>query len=127
MIKTTMNELLAANKVFNKLTLDTYPGRVAFAIARIVREINKEVEVFEKTRLEIIQKYADKDANGELILQEGNIHISDDKLIACNDELTAIAATEINVNAEPIKIEWLENVSLTLSEALGLEPFLEKE
>jgi hypothetical protein len=112
--------------VLNKLAEGKFLGRKAFVIARLVREINKESETFELTRIELIKKYAEKDEKGELIItDDGNVHISTENLTNCNEELLKLQNTKIEINAEKIPVDWLEEMTLTLTEASILEPFVQ--
>lgn len=125
MIKITVEQVLKVNPVLGKLVSNSYTGRIAFAMARLAREITKEVEVFDQSRTEIIRKYADKDENGEVeIKADGTVHISDDNLILCNKELSEVLGANIELTIEPVPIDWFENVELTIEEALALEPFI---
>jgi len=75
--------------------------------------------------MEIINRYADKDEEGNLLQTEnGSIHIAEDQLPECNGELRDMLSTAIELNIEPIKEEWLANAELTLEEAIALEPFV---
>ena len=125
MIKVTVEQVLKANPILGKLINRPYAGRMAFYMARLAREITKEVEAFDKVRLEVVQKYADKDESGNLIFTtEDTVHISEENLVSCNNELNEILKSEIEFMAEPICEEWFENVELTIEEALVLEPFV---
>lgn len=125
MIKVTVKEVVIANQILNKLKQNYFNGKVAFVLARIIREIQKENEIFELTRMEIINRYADKDEEGNLLQTEnGGVHIAEDQLPKCNSELSDMLSTTIELNIEPIKEEWLANAELTLEEAIALEPFV---
>lgn len=125
MIKVTVKEVVIANQILNKLKQNYFNGKVAFVLARVIREIQKENEIFELTRMEIINRYADKDEEGNLLQTEnGSIHIAEDQLPKCNSELSDMLSTTIELNIEPIKEEWLANAELTLEEAIALEPFV---
>lgn len=125
MIKVTVKEAVIANQILNKLKQNYFSGKVAFVLARVIREIQKENEIFELTRMEIINRYADKDEEGNLLQTEnGGIHIAEDLLPKCNSELSDMLSTTIELNIEPIKEEWLANAELTLEEAIALEPFV---
>lgn len=125
MIKVTVGQIVNVVPVLSKLVGENFMGRKAFIIARLVREINKEGEIFDAARIELIKKYGKKDENGELIVTEGNIHIPTEFLAICNEELTKLQDTEVEINAEKIPIEWLEEINLTLAEATMLEPFVD--
>ena len=91
MIKVNMEQILKVNPVLGKLVGNSYTGRIAFAMARLAREVSKEMELFEGSRMEIIRKYADKDENNETkVNSDGTVHISDENLILCNGELNEI-------------------------------------
>ena len=125
MIKVTVEQILKINPVLSKLVTKSYAGRIAFAIARLTREVAREVEVFDNTRTELVKKYADKDESGEVIVNEnGNVHITDESLARCNKELNEVLVTEIELNANKMPIDWFEEVELTVEEALALEAFI---
>lgn len=126
MIKVTIEQVLKINPILSKLATKSYAGRIAFALARLAREVAKEVEVFDNTRMELVKKYADKDESGEVIVNEnGNVHITDENLACCNKELNEVLATEIELNANKMPIDWFEDVELTIEEALALEAFID--
>lgn len=126
MIEANVGQIVNVIPVLNKLAEGKFLGRKAFVIARLVREINKESETFELTRIELIKKYAEKDEKGELIVtDDGNVHISTENLANCNEELLKLQNTEIEINAEKIPVDWLEEITLTLTEASILEPFVQ--
>lgn len=125
MIKVTMEQILKVNPVLGKLVGNSYTGRIAFAMARLAREVSKEMALFEDSRMEIIRKYADKDENNETkVNSDGTVHISDENLILCNGELNEILNENIELTIEPLPIDWFENIELTIEEALALEPFV---
>lgn len=125
MIKVSVEQILKVNPVLGKLATRSYAGRIAFIMARLAREISKEVEVFDKTRMEIVRKYADKDENGEIkFTAEDTVHISDDNLVLCNKELNEVLNTKVELTIESIPIDWFEDTELTIEEALALEPFI---
>ena len=57
----------------------------------------------------------DKDTTGLLIItDDGNVHISTENLANCNEELLKLQNTEIEINAEKIPVDWLEEITLTI-------------
>ena len=126
MIEANVGQIVNVIPILNKLAEGKFLGRKAFVIARLVREINKESETFELTRIELIKKYAEKDEKGELIItDDGNVHISTENLANCNEELLKLQNTEIEINEKKIPVDWLEEMTLTLTEASILEPFVQ--
>lgn len=129
MNKITVEQMLLANQVLKKISQKPFPGKVAFVIGRVLQRLNKEADLFETTRMEVISRYADKDENGELVLTNGNIHIPNENIKKCNEELKDLLASEITLYYvyNTIKIEWLEDVDFTPEEAAALEPFIDFE
>lgn len=126
MINVKMSDVFNASDALTELGKCSLSGKSAFAVARLIREIDNEMKTFETIRMDIIRKYADKDENGELILEEGNIHLSEENVTACNNELMDSLTQTIELNANPLKYEWLEKIELTVPQAMALEPFMEE-
>lgn len=124
MIKVTVYDLLNANSVLHTLRGKSMVGPCAFAIARLIREIGKELETYEQSRMEIIEKYAEKDENGHMKVVEGNAQIKPDKLDECKQKIHECAIQEVELNASLLIPEWFDEVSLTADEAMALEPLM---
>lgn len=127
MIKVTMSDVLSIEKVLTKLVNYSLTGKRAFALARLTREIDKEIATFENIRIDLIRKYADKDENGEVIVNGENVHLSEENVQLCNQELKESLAQEIELNVAPLKYEWFDDIELTINEANLFAPFMEEE
>lgn len=124
MIKVTVGNIMNAIPTLNKLVGASFAGRKAFIIARLIREINQESDIFDTSRAELIRRYAEKDEDGELIVTDGNVHIPPEDLAKCNEELLILQNTEVEINADKLPIEWFEDIDLTPAEATLIEPFV---
>jgi hypothetical protein len=83
---------------------------------------------FNETRMELIKKYGEKDENGELKTDEnGNVHIPDEALREFSNELQELLSTEVEINANKVKLDDLGTVEFTPSEMAQLEDFIEFE
>ena len=128
MIKVTINDILNVEKVFKKLINQSLTGKNAFVMARLAREVEKEVTTFESTRMELIRKYASTDENGEMIVDDnGNVHLSEENVKSCNQELLEVLSQEIELNAGPLQYDWFDSIELTMTEADAFEPFMKKD
>ncbi len=123
----TIGQAYIAKQVFDKLMGETFTGKQSFIIARLAKAIEKEVSLFEEQRQAMVSRYADKDENGEIKIDEkGMIHIDDSKIHEVNSELNDMLSAEITIEAKPINIEWLDKISITPGELQALEPFIEE-
>ena len=126
MINVTIEQILKVNPILGKLVSRSYMGRIAFTLARLAREVTQEVALFDEERVKIVKKYADKDENGETKVSENDtVHITDENLVLCNQELNEILKTEIVLTANKVPIDWFENIELTIEDAIALEPFID--
>ena len=127
MIRVNLNDILNASETFNKIMGQSFKGSLAFKIARLARELNKEVETFNTERQKILTKYCEKDENGELVVEEnGNVKVIQDKIIEFNDEFTSLLNTEVEINADKIPMNNIDDFDITPQEMLVLEKFFEE-
>ena len=127
MIKIILNDVVNATGTFNKIMQQSFKGSLAFKIARLARELDKEMQTFNEERQKIIQKYAKKDENGELITDEnGNVTFDTDKVQEVNEEFNSLLSTELEVNADKLPMDYMDSFELTPQEMLGIEMFFEE-
>lgn len=126
MIKVSLNDILNASTTFSTIMNQSFKGSLAFKIARLARELNKEVETFNEERQKILQAYCEKDENGELVtLENGNVKVKDDKIQEFNDEFTSLLNTEIEVNADKLPLDKIDDFDITPQQMLNIEMFFE--
>ena len=71
MIILTLKEIFNAVPFLREISNKEFPSSTAFKIARLIRELDKEIELFEIERTKIIYKNCEKDNNGNPVLLEG--------------------------------------------------------
>jgi len=103
-------------------------ARSAYAVSKILKAADEEMATFNDTRMNLIQKYGEKDENGELKSDEnGNVHIVTESLETFNQELRELMDTQIEINANKIQIYDIEDVEFTPAEMAQLDKFIEFE
>ena len=128
MITLTLNDIFNAVPALREISAKEFPGSTTFKIARLIRELDKEIQLFEEERMKIANKYGEKDEEGNLIPQEnGTIKISEDKILECNKELQALFETQIEINANKLPIEIFDTIEMTPTQAMNLESIVEFE
>ena len=128
MIKMTIMEILNVVPVLQEIAKKSFPGATSFKIARLMRELDKEIQLFDKQRIEIAQEFGEKDASGQLVItEEGNVKIIESKIEDCNEILKSISNTEIDINADKLSYSLIESAEFTPSQALSLEPIIDFE
>ena len=126
MIKIKLNDVVNATETFNKIMQQSFKGSLAFKIARLARELDTEMKTFNEERQKIIQKYGNKDENGELIIDEnGNVKFDNADIEEINQDFSSLLETELEINADKLPMDSIDNFEITPQEMLGIEIFFE--
>ena len=126
MIKTTINEILNVTPVLRELAVKPFKGAMTFKIARLIRELDKETALFEESRSKLADKYGVRNENGELdVSEEGTIKLQADKISECNEELTNLLLTEVEINADVLPANAFDDIEISPIQAIALEAFIE--
>lgn len=126
MIRITMNDLLNSTETLQKLSQKDFKAKLAWTIARLLKSAEVEIQSFNDTRMNLIRKYGEKDENGELITDEkGNCKIIPDQVGEFTNELNSILNSEVEINANKIDFDLLDNIEFTPGDMANLEAFVE--
>ena len=126
MIKVTIGNIVNSVEVLQKLGKKDFKAKLAWSIARLLKEAEKEVQGFNEARLKLINKYGIKDENDQLVTDDnGNCKIIQENIPDFNKELNDLVDTEVEINANKINMNLLEDVDFTPSDMATLEPFVE--
>lgn len=105
------------------------PVSLAAKLLRLAEDLAKENDIIEKQRRLIIEKYADKDEQGQLIVNNGNVSFNKDNAAKeAQDELNELANLEVDIVDRGITEEDLvnANLQLTMSQLAVLKNFIEE-
>ena len=103
------------------------PLKGAYKINKIRKAVEKEGEFYSSKFQEIVNTYAKKDDNGNIVFSEDGeqIIIQDDKIEECNQALSELQKLEVEIDNCNLTIEDLgENLECTPDELDALMPFL---
>jgi len=127
MIKVSLNDILNASEAFNTIMQQPFKGSLAFKIARLARELNKEVETFNSERQKLLNEYCEKDENGELvILENGNVKILPDKINEFNEVFNSLLQTEVEINVEKFSNDLIDEFQVSPRQMDSLMAFFEE-
>lgn len=127
MIRVNLNTILNASETFSTIMQQSFKGSLAFKIARLARELNKEMETFNTERQKLLQKYCVKDENGEIKANEdGTVQIEQNKINEFNEEFSSLLETEVEINADKLPVDSLDNFDITPQQMISIEIFFEE-
>lgn len=127
MIETSIKDIIGGKEVFKKLAEMPLNIKVAYNIARIIREIEKENKTFEDTRQKLLFKYGEKDPSGQLIINQNNqITIIPEQINNYNKEIQELLDEKIKLNVEPINLNDLGEIQITPAEIYQINIFIKE-
>ena len=128
MINLTLGQIASMNEIMGKIMEKPFPASMTFKIARLARELAKEIQTFEEARAQIAKKYGKKNENGELeVSEDGKVSIPPELIDACNADFTALINTEIELGVSKIPLSTFDNIELTPREMMLIEPIIDEE
>ena len=126
MIKLTVGELVNSTEVLQKLAGMELKAKLAFQVSRLLKSADKEIQVFNEARMNLVKKNGEKDENGELKTDEqGNCKIPPEFIETFSKELTELLTTEVEINANKLKIDEFGDLEFTPAEMAQLDPFID--
>lgn len=128
MINVKILDLLNSVEILRKLSQQDFKAKTAWQVARLLKAAEGEIQSFGDTRMNLIMKYAEKDENGELIKDENdNVKLIPENVATFTTELNDLLETEVEINANKLTLEQLDDADFTPSEIAMLEPFVADE
>lgn len=128
MITLKLEDLVNSTEALQKLSNTSLKARPAFTVSKMLKEAEKELANFNEVRMNLINKYGEKDEDGKLITDENdNCKITAEHINDFSNELKDLVATTIEINANKLTLEDLGNADFTPSEIAALEPFVDIE
>lgn len=104
------------------------PVSLAAKMLRLANDLNKENDLIEKQRQLILEKYGDKDEQGQLVINNGNVSFKENNnLQAAQNELNELANLEVEITDRNITEDELikANLELTLNQLSVLQNFIQ--
>lgn len=128
MVNVTMDQIIAFRNNGDFFAGTSLPLKGAYKINKIKKAVEKEGEFYQEKFQEIVDQYAQKDENGEVVLSEdrSQIMIKEGMVEECNKALTDLQELEVEIDNYGLTLNDLgENLECTPEELEALMPFME--
>ena len=126
MITVKINDLLNSTEALQKLSKTDLKAKLAWQISKLLKAADKEIQEFNESRMKLIQKYGEKDESNELVTDEnGNCKIVAGSIEEFSDELNELINSDVEINANKIRINDLDSINFTPVEMNALEIFID--
>lgn len=117
-MKARLGELWASREILQKLATMKFKAKTAYKIMKIIDQANKEYEPFSKVRLELFEKYGEKDGD--------NITVKPENLEVFGKEMSDLEETEVEIKFN-VSLEEIADAMLTPSELYLLDYMFQEE
>ena len=128
MAKVTMDQIIAFRNNGDFFAGASLPLKGAYKLNKIKKAIEKEGEFYTEKFQEIVDLYAKKDDDGNLIFSDdgSQIMIKDGMVEECNKALADLQELEVEIENYNLTLDDLgENLECTPEELEALMPFME--
>lgn len=127
MVNVTMDQIIAFRNSGDFLANTNLPLKVAYKLNKLKKAVEAEGEFYANKFQEIVDTYARKDENGELVFSEdgSQIMIQDGKVEECNDALENLQSLTVEVDNCNLTIDdFGDDMECTPEQLETLMPFL---
>jgi len=127
MVNVTMEQIIAFRNNGDFFAGTSLPLKGAYKINKIKKAVEKESEFYQEKFQEIVDQYARKDENGEVVFSEdGNqIMIKEGMVEECNKALEDLQELEVEIDNYGLTLDDLgEDAECTPEELEALMPFM---
>ena len=127
-MKLTNRKIVNDANLLGNLTHKQLPIKVSYAIAKNISKIEKELEIYNKERQKLIDKYCLKDEEGNLIDENNQFKIADGNLEAWNKDMNELLDIEIDINIHKFTKDDLfnSNCDITPAELMLIDYMIEE-
>ena len=127
-MKLTNRKIVNDANLLGNLTHKQLPIKVSYAIAKNISKIEKELEIYNKERQKLIDKYCLKDEEGNLIDENNQFKIADGNLEAWNKDMNELLDIEIDINIHKFSKDDLinSNCKITPAELMLIDYMIEE-
>lgn len=122
-----VNSIGSLNDLYVCKKLDV---NIAYRIAKNYKIISEEYEQFEKSKLELINKYADKNEHGEFVIVKNDNGVSNYSMtreneILFNQQIAVLLNEDVDVSIKKVTLKEIEHAGLSGADLMVLEYMIE--
>ena len=128
MISVTMDQIIDFRNNGDFFDGVNLPLKAAYKLNKVRKAVEKEGEFYSEKFQEILNQYAKKDENGELVFNEDGdqIMIKEDMIDECNKALNDLQTLEVQIETYGLSIDdFGEDLECTPDQLAALMPFME--
>ena len=112
----TLGEIVNAVPALNKAAGQDMPIKASYRLAKLLKELSPEAELYDKQRLKLCQKY------GALDEDKQAYNIPTENMSDFEAEMNELLSQEVEISAQPVTVP--DELRLPAAEVLAAEKFI---
>ena len=114
-MKLKLGELNIVLESLNKLIDKEIPIKTSYKLSKLTKRLIDEHSIYEKNRMKLINKYAEKDVDNNIIInkKDNSTTMIGENKINFNKEFTELINIEMELEFEKIKLDDLGEISIS--------------
>lgn len=123
-----MYQILGIKNFCDIIKKENMPIKTAYKFSKLLSRLNEEVRFYQERFYEILEKYGEKDQEGNFIFTDDgkNIKINSDKLTDCQNDINELNNLEIVVDNIKFTLDELSFLNLKIEEVDLFFPLIEE-
>lgn len=123
-----MAKVVDLQSLHEKIRTQKLSIKVAYKISKLFAAVEKEVDFYREKLQEIIDKYGEKDENGNPVPADNGfgIKVQKDKIEECQKDLNELFALDVELPDIKFTLDELDPFELTVDDFTMLLPFIEE-
>ena len=117
-MKFKLSELYGLTRTLPKLTQKEIPVKTAYKLFKFLKESSVEMESLEKSRIKLVEKYADKTDD------KAKMKVKGENIDEFQKEFSALLEEEVKIDFKPISIEELGDISFSADDLAPLNKII---
>lgn len=120
-------KLSSLEQIFDKLSSQTFAIQTQYKFLKLKKSIEEEVEIYRIQYASLLNKFCEKDEEGNIITNGANGYkVDPKKMPEVEKAVTEIQEIEIQIPDIYFSLDELEDLGLTFYELNVLEPFIKE-
>lgn len=126
MAKLTNKEIIEKVSMLGEISNRKLPVKVSYAIGKNISKIESELKHYNKEREKIVDKYCEKDEEGNLKIENGNYVIKENEIENWNKDMKDLQEIVVEIEVHTFNIELLNGYDMSPNEMMCIDFMLGK-
>lgn len=118
--------LIEAARIFNRFAETKISSKLAYKIMKFCKAVAVEEDFYNAKRQALIDEYAVKDENGQIVVSDHMISIIPDKMDEANAAMQDLNNLEVEVPNIKFALDELGELELSVADMFVLDAFVEE-